>query len=121
MAELLVQVGVPETAILRERASRNTYEHGRYLNSFLTENNLKTVLLVTSALHMPRSIAVFRKQCPEVTFIPAPTDYRAPDRLPMPWYRHLSGLIPTPSTYVLFSEVTHEYLGILYYRLRGWI
>lgn len=121
MAEFLADMGVPTNAILRETASRNTREHAVNLESMLKEQGFSRILLVTSALHMPRSMGVFKKNCPTIELVPAPTDYRAPDSLPMPWYRHVAGLIPTPGNLAAFSEISHEYLGMLWYKLRGWM
>jgi len=39
----------------------------------------------------------------------------------MAWYRHMTALVPTPRSLLNFSEVTHEYFGIAYYRVRGWM
>ncbi len=36
-------------------------------------------------------------------------------------YRELLNLLPTPGSYMQFSETMHEYLGLAWYRLRGWI
>jgi len=121
MAELLEFFGVPKSAILLETASGNTREHARNLAPVFRERGFKRVLLVTSAMHMPRSMGVFRKYCPEVEFIAALTDYRAAKRIPGPWYRELARLIPTPSQLATFSEAAHEYLGIAYYRYREWM
>ncbi|MDR3412359.1 MAG: ElyC/SanA/YdcF family protein [Formivibrio sp.] len=78
--------------------------------------------LVTSAMHMPRALGVFRKQYPAIEFIPAPTDYHATKpQIPTPWYRELISVVPTPGHFVVFSEAMHEYLGIAYYRMRGWM
>jgi uncharacterized SAM-binding protein YcdF (DUF218 family) len=120
MADFLGLLGIPTNSIITEIRSENTHDHGRYLYPILKDRGFKRVLLVTSATHMPRSMAVFRKQCPGIEFIPAPTDFRIID-LELPWYRELVSLLPTPIAYVQFSETIHEYLGILYYRLRGWI
>jgi uncharacterized SAM-binding protein YcdF (DUF218 family) len=119
MAELLENIGVPPGAILRETKSSNTHEHAANLPALLKEHGFKRVLLVTSALHMPRAMAVFKRSCPGIEFIPAPTDFRVVD-LKLPWYREMVSLIPTPSSYVQFSETMHEYLGLAYYWLRGW-
>lgn len=120
MAELLQDLGVPESAIIRETASSNTHEHGRNLLPILKQKGFKRILLVTSASHMPRSMGVFKKSCPGIEFIPAPTDFRIVE-LDLPWYRELVNLIPTPGNLVQFSETMHEYLGMAYYRLRGWM
>ena len=120
MAELLESVGVPKEAILTEVEARDTHQHARNLEPVFKERQFKRVLLVTSAMHMPRSVGVFRKLCPQVEFIPAPTDFRVVD-FPLPWYRELAELIPTPIHLVNFSDMMHEYLGIAYYKLRGWM
>jgi uncharacterized SAM-binding protein YcdF (DUF218 family) len=119
MAELLENIGVPPGAILKETMSSNTHEHAANLPALLKEHAFKRVLLVTSALHMPRAMGVFKRSCPGIEFIPAPTDFRVVD-VERPWYREIINLIPTPSSYVQFSETMHEYLGLAYYWLRGW-
>jgi uncharacterized SAM-binding protein YcdF (DUF218 family) len=121
MADLLEALSVPKRVILTETNSGNTYQHARNLGPLFQERGIKRVLLVTSAMHMPRSMSVFQRNCPGIEFTAAPTDYRVPDQIPMPWYRYLAYVIPTPGNLVLFSEVMHEYLGMGYYRVRGWM
>jgi uncharacterized SAM-binding protein YcdF (DUF218 family) len=120
MAELLDNLGVPKSVIVKETAARNTHEHGSNLYPMLQKLGVKRVLLVTSALHMPRAMGVFKRSCPDIEFIPAPTDFRIVD-LDLPWYRQIVNLIPTPSSYVQFSETMHEYVGMAWYRVRGWM
>jgi len=121
MAEFLGLIGIPESSLVREVKSENTREHARNLYPLLKEKQFKRILLVTSAMHMPRSMGVFKKLCPGIEFIPAPTDFHATEPLPKAWYRHVTALVPTPRTLLNFSEAMHEYLGIAYYRLRGWM
>jgi uncharacterized SAM-binding protein YcdF (DUF218 family) len=121
IAELLERVGVPGSAIVLERKARNTHEHALLLCPVFRERNLGRVLLVTSAIHMPRSLGVFRHACGSVDYIPAPTDFRTTDGPPAPWYRQAVNLLPTSSAFVDFTDAGHEYLGILYYHLRGWL
>lgn len=122
MAEFLATLGVPKEAVVTEGASSNTHEHSQNLPAIFAAHKISRVLLVTSAMHMPRALGVFRKQLPAIQFTPAPTDYHATyQRTPAPWYRELPALVPTPSHLQAFSEVMHEYLGIAYYRMRGWM
>lgn len=121
MAELLEMLGIPEQAILTETQSGTTYQHTIYLPPLLRQRGFKRVLLVTSAMHMPRTMLVFRKQCPDIDFVPAPTDFRITDTTPSPWYHEIFALIPVPDNLVMFNGAMHEYCGILYYKLRGWI
>lgn len=121
MTDLLGFLGVPKASVVAESESGNTHEHARNLRPMLESRGLQSALLVTSARHMPRSLGVFRKACPSMEFIPAPTDFGCTRGTPAPLYRRLTGLIPTPRNLLDFSEVMHEYLGIAYYRARGWM
>ena len=73
MAALLEMLGVPRQALWLESQSRNTYENARNARAFLEPLGIRRILLVTSASHMPRSVALFEKQGFEV--IPAPADF----------------------------------------------
>jgi uncharacterized SAM-binding protein YcdF (DUF218 family) len=120
MAELLGRVGVPRSAIIAERRAQNTHDHAVYLCPMFASTGVRRVLLVTSAIHMRRSVEVFRRTCPAVESVVAPTDYRIVADLPGPWYRSVANLIPTPYALVEFTDAVHEYVGIAYYHLRGW-
>ena len=114
MRMVLEQLGVPASAILIEDRSRTTEENGAYSAAIMHRNGLSTALLVTSAIHMPRALATFRRSGVEV--IPSPADFiDTPSQNP-PWLDWL------PDTYALwhFNAAVHEIVGYLYYRLRGW-
>jgi len=64
---------VPDSAMVLETESRNTTENARFTADILQERGIQRILLVTSALHMPRSVALFERQGLEV--IPAATDH----------------------------------------------
>ena len=121
MAELLQSIGVDERAIVNELKAQNTHEHAVNLCPMFEQRQIKRVLLVTSALHMPRSMGVFQHSCPAVEYIPAPTDFRNTTGAPVVWYREAMNLLPTPRRLLDFTNAAHEYLGLTYYRLRGWI
>jgi uncharacterized SAM-binding protein YcdF (DUF218 family) len=121
MAEFLEMLGVPGAVVIQETKSTNTHEHTKNLFPLLQDRGFKRVLLVTSAMHMPRSMGAFRRGCPGIEFIAAPTDFHCVEDQPKPCYRTISSILPTPLHLLEFSEVMHEYLGIWYYKLRGWI
>ena len=121
MADLLEMVGVPRAAIVLEKKAQNTHEHSVNLCPMFAERQIRRVLLVTSAIHMPRSLGSFQRGCPGVEYIPAPADFRTIQSLPVPWYRHAVALLPTPRSLADFTDASHEYLGMFYYRLRGWM
>jgi uncharacterized SAM-binding protein YcdF (DUF218 family) len=90
----------------------------------LKEKGISRVILVTSALHMPRSVALFEKQGIQV--IPAPADFTITvDNWRQLSQNNLAGLIvdllPNTSNLSLTSNALKEYLGWLAYRLRGWL
>ena len=62
MAEIVQMLGVPRSAILEESASRNTHENAAYTRRLLLTHGVRKVLLVTSAIAMPRALAAFRAQ-----------------------------------------------------------
>src|SRR6185437_2311280 len=74
MGDEVVMLGVPRSAILEESRSRDSYENARNLKDTLAWHKIHGVLLVTSAIHMPRALAVFRHE--RIVAIPAPTDFR---------------------------------------------
>jgi uncharacterized SAM-binding protein YcdF (DUF218 family) len=121
MAELMESLGVPKEVITTESKSEDTHQHTQNLRPLFQEQGFKRILLVTSAMHMPRALGVFKRCCPGIDFIAAPTDFHATQKRPSAWYRHLTGIIPTPSHLVAFTEAAHEYAGIAYYKLRGWM
>lgn len=62
MTELLILMGVPESAIWQQPDSQNTYEDALYSSKILAENKITEVILVTSAQHMPRSKALLKNR-----------------------------------------------------------
>jgi uncharacterized SAM-binding protein YcdF (DUF218 family) len=116
MADLLVEWGVPRDAIVLERKSKTTYENALYSKQLLDERGIQDVLVVTSAAHMTRALAVFRSLGLHATA--APTDYETGGLID---YRNPTIWLPDASTLSGTASALKEYLGILVYWLRGWI
>lgn len=113
--ELLVSWGVPSAAITIAGASRNTYENALEIAELRTQKPFATALLVTSASHMPRAMAVFRRA--GIPVIAATTDihvvYEANSN-PLRWTPDVSALSMT-------STALKEWIGYAGYRLRGYL
>jgi uncharacterized SAM-binding protein YcdF (DUF218 family) len=77
MTGLLADLGVPRSAILEEGRSRNTRENAEFTAQLLAARKVHTILLVTSALHMRRSVAEFERVGFQV--LPAATDHTQPN------------------------------------------
>jgi len=108
MGAVLQQLGVPQQQLMLEQQSPSTAASAANLASLLRNQRF---ILVTSAGHMPRSMAVFRKQGSDP--IPAPTEHRFTQTLT------LQGALPRPSSLYSSDLAVHEYLGYLWYKLRG--
>jgi len=125
METLLVLMGVPVEVIIHQDRSANTYEDALYSAEILAEMGVEEILLVTSAMHMPRSVALFEAQA--LTVYPAPTDFKITqtswDALfkPDSAENFLFALIPSASNLGLTTAVIKEYLGMLMYSLNGWM
>ncbi len=119
ISRLLQEWGVPERAIVTEGKSRNTYENALESKRILERLRLSNVLLVTSALHMPRALAVFRSLGIDAT--PAVTDIlvthaERPDDQPL-----VLDWLPTAESLLLTTSALREHLGMWAYRWLGWI
>jgi len=124
MANILVDIGVPESALILENESQNTYENALMAKEILSELEIDQILLVTSALHMPRAVALFEKQGFEV--IPLPVDYSVTENEPIDgnagsWANRMLKIIPSASNIALTTSALKEYLGMLIYTLQGWM
>lgn len=75
MRVFLRDLGVPDAAIVLEEESRNTRENAKRVAALLKARGIGRILLVTSALHMPRAKRLFAAEGLEV--IPAATDHEA--------------------------------------------
>jgi uncharacterized SAM-binding protein YcdF (DUF218 family) len=119
MAEILAFLGVPSSAIILENASKNTYENAVNTKEIISENGFETVLLVTSAMHMPRSVMLFEKQ--GVSVIPIPVDYSIVEDVEgdQSFLDVLYGFMPNVGNLAVTTNVMKEYIGIWTYSLQG--
>ncbi|AMG89513.1 YdcF family protein [Bordetella parapertussis] len=115
MAYRMRQHGVPESALILENASRTTYENAALTEDTLRQHGIQKVLLVTSALHMPRAMAAFSKQGVQAIAAPAPPQIVAPaDGSLSPW-------LPDQRSFDASRSIIKEYAGLFVYWLRGWV
>ncbi len=115
MAELLQEWGVPAGAIVTEQNSRNTHENALAVEKLIDRNGYGRVLLVTSAIHMPRAMATFRSAGIDV--VASPTDILVTK------YRQPGGLdwMPSVGALGLTTLAVKEYIGTAIYESQGWI
>ena len=115
MARVLRQKGIPESAIVLENNSRNTYENALFSQQIIQQFGWSKVAVVTSSLHMPRAIAPFKKL--GVDAVPSgvpPQIVKSNHLLINPWLPHTRTLEASRS-------IIKEYFGLFGYWLRGWL
>jgi len=130
MAALLMEVGVPQEAIIEESQALNTYQNVTNVHKILNQRGWQRVLVVTSAIHMPRAMAIFAKQ--GIAAIPVSTDFlvAASPKPSQPTANLANRLIrniriitniPRARAIVKLNHALKEYMGMEVYRLRGWL
>ena len=61
MRDLAREAGVPETAVLLETESRNTFENAAYTARLLHAIGKPRIVLVSDRAHLPRAARLFRR------------------------------------------------------------
>ena len=108
LIDFLTKLGIKKDKVRFEIESRDTYENGVEVKRLIGDQKF---IFVTSADHMPRAMAVFKKL--NMKPIPAPCDYQAGRS-----YTLLS-FFPSGGNLEISTRAINEYLGIIWYRLRG--
>jgi len=115
LKQFSIDFGIPEENILIDPSSRNTYENAVNTKTLMEKHGISSIILVTSASHLPRAMGCFEKL--GIHPVPYGVDYQSS---PNPRY-HLSDIIPDVGALRKTSYSIHEYVGILIYKLTGYI
>lgn len=114
MASALLKDGVPEDVLILEERSHNTRENALFSRQELGAKQLDKVLLVTSALHMPRAMATFQRLGVNVVAAPSPP------QITLPQETGFSMWLPNQRAFDAARSIIKEYAALLLYRVRGW-
>ena len=110
MPRIAKAIGVNQEDLVLETDSKDTEDQARLIKPIVGNEEF---ILVTSAAHMPRSMALFKKLGMQP--IPAPTNhltYESQGINPGSFFPSSGGLRKVESA-------LHEYLGLVWARLRG--
>ena len=110
MSDLARSLGIDPANIVLEDLSRDTYEEALFIRPMIGRQKF---VLVTSAHHMPRSMALFRAQ--GMHPVAAPVGHRIIDRD----YLSVGSFLPKAANLRNSEIVIHEILGILQAYLTG--
>lgn len=111
---LLMDWGVPDSAIVLDETSRTTRENVVNTWEILRTRPCANPLLVTSAAHMPRSVASF--EIVGIRVFAVPVDVRV---VKAPKLR-VFDFLPDTEALKNTTDAMHEWVGRYYYKLRGW-
>jgi len=112
MRDVLVHEGVPAEQIWLEARSGDTYENALFAAQLLRQKGIRRAALVTEGYHMLRSEACLRKAGIEV--VPAPCCFFTQRPISGPHDSFPSGKLARRN-----YQVLHEWIGFIWYWIRG--
>ena len=105
------QMNLDTKRVVFESRSRNTFENAVYTKELVEPQPGERWVLVTSAMHMPRAVGVFRKAGWSIT--PYPVDYQTNWPVEYSLGFHLTSGLAT------FQDGLREWMGLAAYRMMG--
>lgn len=115
LEKYMAEIGIPENDICIETESKNTYENAIYTAQILSREPNKKLLLITSAVHLRRSIGCFKKA--GINAKPYSTDRKAgPRKFNI---GHL--FVPDVGALSLWTIFLHEFFGYIVYKVMGYL
>lgn len=95
-----------------ETESHTTWQNAQFTDQILAAEGIQSAWLVTQAWHMPRSLYSFRNR--KVEYLAASVSYSGA----IQWTDHHMKFIPQATALVRSSIALHEWIGLLWYRVR---
>ena len=110
-----LEFGLRDKQVLVEEVSRNTYENAVNAAQIIRAGNYRQLVLITSAAHMYRAAAAFHKQglFPK----PYPVDFQSNGGEGI----GLFDFFPSADTLAITTSIVHELIGVVMYRIQGYI
>jgi uncharacterized SAM-binding protein YcdF (DUF218 family) len=119
---LLMELGVPEEAIILQSKASNLRQDVSLSLDIIQDKEIKSVILVTSALKMDRTMFLLRES--GLTVTPAPNNYQVTlndwqSLTEWNWQDIVTHLLPTSTALEQTFQVLWEYFGLTFYRIRA--
>jgi uncharacterized SAM-binding protein YcdF (DUF218 family) len=113
-AFLINNCGVPDSVVYIDTVSRNTYENAVESKKLMHAEGLKSATIITSAWHMRRAEACFKKLGMDVEIHPTDGLYNIQK------FYLTDLIIPDTRNIVKWENLMHEIVGVIIYKLNGY-
>ena len=113
LRERAISLGISPGAVASTSKVRNTADEAKAVAAMLPANS--TVLLITSAFHMPRAQRLFQRQ--GLSVLPFPVDFQATGAWAGNPWRNPLNLVPTVDGLKSSSRAVREAIGRTLYRV----
>lgn len=112
----MLEIGIPDSVIMVDSLSDNTHENALFTSKILKKTiGSKKILMITSATHMRRAVACFKKV--GLLVMPYTTDkYVGKRRFDFGYL-----FVPNVECFIKWDKVIHEMIGYLTYKLMGYV
>ena len=117
LKRLLIEQNIPASDILIENKSRNTHENAKETVKFLKERELtsNSFILITSAIHMHRAEACFKKEGLDCATFSTDHYYDPSSSL------SINSFVPSAEAFIMWKRMIKEWIGTIMYRLFGYL
>lgn len=109
-------LGIPDKDMILEEGVKDTREEARHWVNVVQD---KSLVVVTSATHMPRSMYLFKEAVLESAYqpkiYPGPTDFISHQHSQLKW----DSWFPSGKYLYRVERAWHEYLGLMWAKLSG--
>ena len=106
----LIERSLKSSVAFVEDQSSDTRQNAIFMARTLAQHKIRTVVLVTDVLHMPRAVHAF--QAAGLAVVPAPMYFQASAPL------NITDFLPSVGGLEISRYVLHELIGELWYRVR---
>lgn len=114
LGDELVSLGVPREKVIIEDKAMNTRENATYSADIVRARGFSKLLIVTSAFHMHRALACYRKAGLDVDTLAVDFRTYSPDNVSGSW-------LPRASHLERSTAAIREWSGFYVYRARGYV
>ena len=114
--DALIAMGIPVEDIIAEETSRNTYENAIFSAELIAANYpVASCILITSAVHIKRSLGCFQKAGLNPDIFPSDHITRHEKMYWAEWFR------PDPAALLYWDRILNEWVGIMIYKMKKYM